>query len=234
MIAGEISLACFPTLAPRFVPALVSSFKQQYPEVAMQLHLVPQHELVDGLRDGKYDLGICYSYGLPQTIEHAGLTPDLYPQAVLSENHRFADREMLSLSMLADDPFVLLDIWPSNEYFLGIFQSSGIQPKVTYKVPSIDLVRGLVGFDLGYSILVTQHDDFRTLTGRRILTVPLKDAMHPSRMVMAWQGSNELTTLTRTFLHHCQHEMSKHVLPRGYSKSAATLEPNAKKPSRGK
>ncbi|MGV1768339.1 LysR substrate-binding domain-containing protein [Rhizobium rhizogenes] len=226
IIAGEISLACFHTLAPRYVPRLVATFKKLYPDVHIQLHVVTQLELIDGMRDGKYDMAICYSHGLPQTIESVALLPDLYPQAVLPETHRFAKFKELSLSMLADDPLILLDVWPSNEYFLSLFESASVQPKIAYKVPSIELVRGLVGFELGYSILVTQPEDFRTLSGKRVLTVPVTDRLVPSRIVMAWHGATDLTNLTRKFLHNCQQEISMPPSIKGESEGLRLVHSN--------
>ncbi|GAB4065530.1 LysR family transcriptional regulator [Ancylobacter sonchi] len=236
IVAGEISLACFETLAPLYAPGLIASFRERYPDVTIRLHIGAQEKIIEGLRSGAYDLAICYVQGLSASIDHVALLPDLYPRAVLPRSHRFASRTSLSLSMLADDDLILLDIWPSNEYFLTLFDEAGVAPRVAYRVPSIELVRGLVGQGLGFSVLVTEPPHGMTFDGREVVTIPLTDRMIPSRTVMAWHGSTALTRLTRTFLHHCQShiEIPAHIAPpEGYV--AAPIPPGfTSKPSQAK
>lgn len=204
--------------------------------MVIRLHIGAQEKIIEGLRSGAYDLAICYVQGLSASIDHVALLPDLYPRAVLPRSHRLASRTSLSLSMLADDDLILLDIWPSNEYFLTLFDEAGVTPRVAYRVPSIELVRGLVGQGLGFSVLVTEPPHGMTFDGEQVVTIPLTDRMIPSRTVMAWHGSTALTRLTRTFLHHCQThiEIPPHIAPPdGYV--AAPIPPGfTGKPSKAK
>ena len=207
VVAGELSLACFETLAALHAPSLIASFKQRYPGTILSLFTAAQERIVEGLRSGVYDLAICYDHGLPQTVERVALLPDLFPRVVLPSGHRFSEREEVSLAMLAEEPIILLDIWPSNEYFLGIFARAGVSPHVAYKASSLEMVRGLVGQGLGVSILVTEPVNAISFAGQEIVSVRITDPMMPSRTVMAWHSSTELTPCTRAFLHHCQSEI---------------------------
>ncbi|WP_131196898.1 LysR substrate-binding domain-containing protein [Lichenihabitans psoromatis] len=203
-VAGEIAVACFESLAPLYAPALIASFQREFPGVMVRLDVGAQERIIQGLRSGAYDVAICYSQGLPKSISQVGLLPDLYPHAILPMGHRLAGSGPVSLSMLTEDPFILLDIWPSNEYFLSLFKDAGLNPKIAYHAPSLELVRGLVGQGLGFSLLVTEPVNNTTFDGKEVISLPLSDRLAPSRIVMSWNGSSELTHTMRQFLRHCQ------------------------------
>ncbi len=148
-ISGEIVLACYEPIASSYMPELLSSFENRFPSVRVSLHIVNQNKIVEGLRSGAFDLALTYSAGLRDTHKSIALLPDLYPRAVLPADHALANREMLSLSMIAKEPLVLLDIWPSNQYFIGQFEVAGLRPNIAYKVPSMELVTAFVGQGLG-------------------------------------------------------------------------------------
>jgi DNA-binding transcriptional LysR family regulator len=203
-IAGEISLACFETLAPLYAPSLIASFQKLFPGVTIKLHIAAQARIIHGLRTGAYDIAICYTRELPPGIENVALLPDLFPHAVLPKGHRLANVGPVSLSMLAFEPFILLDIWPSNEYFLSLFEAKGISPNVAYLAPSLEMVRGLVGHGLGFSLLTTEPTNTLTFDGKEVVTLPISDQTVPSTIAMAWHDATELTRTTREFLFHCQ------------------------------
>jgi len=172
----------------------------------MKLHVGSQSKLIDGLRSGIFDVAICYVQGLPEGIDHASLLPDRFPHAVLPAGHRFAQMPSVTLAQLATEPIVLLDIWPSNEYFLSAFADANVEPRIAYTAPSLELVRGMVGHRLGVSILVSEPANHQTFDGIDIITVPISDTMPPSRVVMAWPVACELTRTAREFLTHCRAE----------------------------
>ena len=60
---------------------------------------------------------------------------------------------------------ILLDVAPSRNYFLGLFRAQGIEPQVVFSSPSLELVRGLVGRGLGFSLLVTRPHGDHTYEG---------------------------------------------------------------------
>ncbi len=203
-VAGEISLACFETIAPLYAPSLIASFQRLFPDVTIRLHVGAQDKINQGLRSGAYDIAICYVHALPPSMHHVGLLPDMQPHAVLPKGHILAKGAPVSLAMLAREPLVLLDIWPSNQYFLSLFESVGVTPRIAYHAPSLEMVRGLVGHGLGFSVLVTEPVNGVTFDGKEIVTVTLSDDVKPSRLAMAWYGMSELTRSTRAFLTHCQ------------------------------
>ncbi|NNA76453.1 LysR family transcriptional regulator [Pseudomonas lactis] len=214
-ISGEIVLACYDPIASCYLPELLASFKERFPAVKISLHVVHQHKIAEGLRSGAYDLALTYSAGLKDTHKYIALLPDLYPRAVLPADHILASHNEISLSMIADEPLILLDIWPSNQYFLEQFKAAGLQPNIAYKVPTIELVTAFVGQGLGVSTLVTLPEQIQTPSGKKVVTLALSDPLVASSTVVAWNRDKDFTRLTTEFVNHCKKEIKlpRHMRP---------------------
>lgn len=85
VVAGQIDIGCFETVAPLYLPRLIAGFRQRYPGVEIRLHDGEQHELVQGLTAGRFDLAIFYEHDLDGTIETEPLMPPQRPYALLPE-----------------------------------------------------------------------------------------------------------------------------------------------------
>ena len=79
----------------------------------------------------------------------------------------------------------MLDVEPSRTYFAGLLSDQGIEAKIAFSSPSLELVRGLVGRDAGYSLLVTRPYGERTYEGRRLAVKPIAEPCRPSEVCLA-------------------------------------------------
>ncbi len=113
-----------------------------------------QDQLYAGLRGGRFDLGLLYDVDTPDDIAPTALAA-FDPYVLLPGRHPLSRQKHVPLYALRDEPFILLDIAPSRTYFTRILAEAGITPKLAFSSPSLEVVRGLVGQGLGYSILVT-------------------------------------------------------------------------------
>jgi DNA-binding transcriptional LysR family regulator len=171
-IAGPLHIASFATLAPAFMPALIAGFGSLYPSVRMAITEGRQDELIEGLRHGSFEMALCYDVDLPDDL---GKTPlaSFDPYILLPASHRLARRDVVSLHELKDEPMILLDVAPSRSYFLGLFRAQGIEPHVGFSSPSLELVRGMVGRGLGFSLLVTRPSGDHTYEGTKLAVRPI-------------------------------------------------------------
>ncbi len=201
--AGELELGCFITLAPLFMPALVSAFSKQHSGVSISLHEGTQNELVNGLKSGRFEMALLYDLDLPDTITRIELSA-FEPYVLLPENHRLTERSALSLTDLRDEPLVLLDVPPSRDYFTGLFHKAGQEPNVAFSSASLEMVRGLVGQGLGYSLLVTRPHGDHTYDGCRIEARPLSHDSATSVICLARLAQTRPTRLMDAFTAFCQ------------------------------
>jgi len=202
-IAGSLEVGCFVTLAPAYMPGLLSALAAAHPGIAVRLSEGIQHELVEGLRAGRFELAFLYLLDLPDDIE-AELLATFRPYALLPAAHPLARRRRVSLAQLAHEPLILLDVPPSSGYFTGLFRARGLEPNVAFRSPSLEMVRGLVGRGRGYSILVTRPDGDRSYDGQALAVRPIAEDCHPGEICLARLAQAQPTRLTRSFADFCK------------------------------
>ena len=201
-LAGELSLGCFAPLAPTYLPGLIARLKDQYPDVVLKVFEGTQREVAEGLRAGTQQLGLVYDLDLPDGLYKTELL-DVQPQVLLPLDHKLARKKQIALSELAAEPMVLLDVSPSRTYFTGLFESQGFDPLIAYRSSSLELVRGLVGRGLGYSILVTRPAGDTTYDGQKLAIRPLSDKVEPSRISLCGLESVRPGVISQAFNQVC-------------------------------
>ena len=201
-IEGTLSIGSFTTIAPAFAPKIISQFMALHPKAKLRLEEGTQEHLFEGLRGGRYDLALLYSVDLPDEFMSTPLV-SLPPHILLPQHHRLATRRRIALRDLAAEPFVLLDIPPSRTYFLRILQSAGIEPKIAFSSPSLEIVRGLVGQGLGYSILITRPHGDHSYDGEPLAIRAIAEDVERGEIVLATLRQMRKTRLVSAFEEHC-------------------------------
>ncbi|WAC27416.1 LysR family transcriptional regulator [Ancylobacter sp. SL191] len=181
-VRGEITVGCFWTIATHFMPSLLSRFAETHPGISISLDEGDQQQILDAIISGRTELAISYEFARPDEVMAEPLT-ELPPYAVLHPDHPLAARERISLLELRDDPFILLDLPHSRDYFMSLFNTLGIDPKIAFRSRAYDLTRGLVGHGRGYTIQNVLPRTQVTHDGGRVVAVPLTDALEPVRLV---------------------------------------------------
>jgi DNA-binding transcriptional LysR family regulator len=125
------------------------------------------------------------------------------PYVLLNARHRLAAKKQVSLHDLADEPLILLDVLPSRTYFTRLLVSNGITPKVSFVSPSLELVRGLVGQGLGYSLLITRPFGDHAYDGEKLAIRPIVEEVEDGIIAVAALKSLRPTRLTSTFEEFC-------------------------------
>lgn len=171
-IRGSIAVACFSTLAPFLLPQLLDRVQKRHPELAVEILEGDYEQNLAALRGGRAELAIGYDLTDAEGIERE-LIGTVRPYVLLPVEHRFAGEREVRLSRLADDPFVLLDLPDSNDYFLDILRSAGITPNLKYRSSSYETVRSMVATGLGYSILNQRPRIDHTYTGQSTAVVEI-------------------------------------------------------------
>ncbi|WPP01684.1 LysR substrate-binding domain-containing protein [Pseudomonas sp. HR96] len=204
VVAGQIDIGCFETVAPLYLPQLIAGFRDRWPGVEVRIRDGEQQELVQALTSGSIDLAILYEHDLDSTIVTAPLMPPQQPYALLPEGHRFASQAKVSLTDLVLEPMVLLDVQPSRTYFVSIFEELGLNPHILFSSPSIEMVRGTVGRGFGFAILVTRPHSPYTYDGQKVVCVPLVEQVTGSGLAAAWLRRSQLTKPAQLFIDHCR------------------------------
>ncbi|MCQ0970497.1 LysR substrate-binding domain-containing protein [Paracoccus sp. TK19116] len=182
-LSGEIVVGSFPRLAMRYMPRIIASFRQAFPNITVRLIEGDHAELVAGLENSSIEIALGYDFARPEHLSAEELA-SLPPMALLSRDHPLAGSETISLSELASDPFILLDLPFSRDYFLGLFSSCGLQPSIAFRSSSPELVRGLVGNGMGFSLHNTLPLGAVAYDGSESVTVPISGDPLPVRIML--------------------------------------------------
>jgi DNA-binding transcriptional LysR family regulator len=196
--AGDINAGAFLTLAVRFMPALLARFAQLHPRVNVTLHEGDQEELVTMLRSGRIELALGYDFALTDELEAEPLA-ELPPFVLVSAKHRLARRRGISLRELAKEPFVLLDLPYSRDYFFGLFRSVGVEPRIVFRTRSQELIRGLVAHGHGYGILNALPASRMAYDGGEIALLAIDEPLPPTRVMCLRLKQIALRPAVRTF-----------------------------------
>ena len=182
--AGEVAMGCFLTLAPRYLPALLAGLGRDIPGLSVRVEEGDHDEMLAGLTAGRIELALTYDFGMFEGLEVTRVA-ELMPVAVLPARHRLARAAQVTLGELAAEPYLLLDLPFSRDYFLGMFRDRGLMPEVAFRSRSQELLRGLVGNGLGWTIQNVQPESPHAIDGSRITSLPLEPGLPPVRVVLA-------------------------------------------------
>jgi DNA-binding transcriptional LysR family regulator len=211
LVEGELTLGSFMTIAPVYAPKLIAGFQKQYPRARLRLEDGVQDELIAGLRSGRFDLALLYKLDMPDDLKVTELA-SVTPYVLLNANHQLAKKKQVSLHDLADDPLILLDVLPSRTYFTRLLESNGIIPQVSFVSPSLELVRGLVGQGLGYSLLITRPFGDHAYDGEKLAIRPIVENVEDGVIAIAALKNLRPTRLISTFEEFCV-SFFKHIHP---------------------
>jgi DNA-binding transcriptional LysR family regulator len=197
-IAGDLAIGSFMTLAPAYLPGLVTEFQRLHPGVRLTIGEGTQDALIEGLVAGRFQLALLYAAEFPIKLDATELA-SLPPNVLLPARHPLARLKRVPISKLGPEPMVLLDVVPSRSYFLRILRDHGIEPAIAFASPSIELVRGLVARGLGYSLLITRPPGDLSYEGMEIAVRPLTETVEPGRILLTRLPGVRPTRLERAF-----------------------------------
>jgi DNA-binding transcriptional LysR family regulator len=186
-LRGPLVMGSYHTLAPTVLAELLAAYTERHPGVDLDFISGSQADLIDNLARGELDLAVVYDVALPPTVQTLRLY-EATPRVVLPADHPLAADEHLPLERLASEPFILLDLPPSRENTMALFDLAGITPQVRFRTTDYELTRSLVGRGLGYSILIQHPSSSLTWGGRPLTTRPVEPRPHPVGVCLAWDA----------------------------------------------
>ncbi|MEK0364185.1 MULTISPECIES: LysR family transcriptional regulator [unclassified Pseudomonas] len=113
---GRVALASMPSFAGNLLPAVLGTFRQQYPSISVTVHDVINEQVMDMVRDRQVELGIAFE---PEPTTPLSFTP-LYTDrfvAVVPADSALASQAEVSWEALLQQPFITLQR-PSTVRFM--------------------------------------------------------------------------------------------------------------------
>jgi LysR family hydrogen peroxide-inducible transcriptional activator len=152
-VSGSISLGVIPTVAPYFVPSLLTSFSRKFPQVRLTVVEEITPILLERLRAGTVDVTILALPIRGSEFETAALlTERLF--AVLPKQHKLAARRSLSLKDLRAEPFLLLrDGHCFRDTAVAACDRARLHPQIVFESGQFSSLLSMVSVGMGVSIV---------------------------------------------------------------------------------
>lgn len=206
-LGGSLRIGMYQPMAPFRAPLLLQAFTQQHPEVAVDLIEADQEELSGLLADRDVDVVVSYAM-VPFRGVHTELLEEIRPHAIVSPTHHLAARrEPVPLAELAADPLILLDLPHTGPYYLGLFRTAGLSPRVRFRVRGHETVRGLVARGFGVAVLNQRIGLGRTYSGEAVHTVELAGDLEPLPVHLVCHPEDRDNPTVEAFMALCRQLM---------------------------
>ena len=190
--AQQLNVGCFHTFGPFFLPAIVRELTRCTPGLDLRLVEGDQRRIASGLSSGELEIGFLYDIDLDAELTREVLTEPT-PYVLLPEGHGLARSEVISPEQLAGEPLVQFEAPPSRDYCLSVFKEAGVEPSQRFSSASFEMVRGMVGHGLGYSLLATKPASAMSYDGRALVARPLKTSVSARPIVLAHKQAVDLS-----------------------------------------
>lgn len=165
-------------LAPGTIPHMLKEFGATFPFIIYN-RMTP--EIVEGLLDGKYDIGFCSDLLKSDEIEYYPIR-DSYIAVVVPKGHPLENRERISLKETAGYPQIMFSKTSGFRTLQEqIFAEEGIKVKPVCAAEEIEVITGLV--ENGFGISVLPYMDIVRL--HNVVTIPVKTSGWNSKFYIA-------------------------------------------------
>jgi DNA-binding transcriptional LysR family regulator len=187
--AGEIRLGVFHTLAPFFLPKLISGFLKKMPKVTIRPSEMSLAELDDALNAGRIDLALTYDLGNRSDGRASVNLAAMTPRAFVAAQHPLAKNDRVNVSELRGEPYVMLDGPGSRDYFEQLLSELGLSPQIAYTSTSMETVRSAVTAGLGYTFLAMQPPSSFTYDGGQLKALDVDPK--PTALTIILEGKQD-------------------------------------------
>ena len=170
--AGVLAIGTFPTAGSSLLPLVIKEFKTRHPGVDLTVLSGRFSRLVDALRRRETELSLLWDYEWNRiddptlTYHHLMNDPTML---LVSEHHRLADRDSISIGELRDEAWVVrADDHPVAQTLEKLCQQGGFTPRTIVFAHDYGEVQAMVAVELGVAIaprlaVLNPRPDVRTI-----------------------------------------------------------------------
>jgi len=154
---GSLGIGFFGTASGPFLPSLVQSYRQNFPDVQLQLYEMTPDQQLAAFDDGRIDLG--FSRKIPPDRRAEFEEENVYTDELgvaLCRIHRLAGQKVVRLKSLASEPFVQFHRKGAQTLFdevIAVCQRAGFSPRIVNEPDFMATVLTLVESGLCVSIV---------------------------------------------------------------------------------
>jgi DNA-binding transcriptional LysR family regulator len=170
---GVLSLGTTKAYARYFMPLMISTFHQNYPQIQIQLNEGSSLDMIHGLLDFKIEVAI---------IAKAEDNPEVHffpfsqeeMAVIVSRHHPLARKKTVSFKDLASEPFIMKEKGSGTRKLVEeLFEAENCTPNILMETSNTEFIKQLVQRGEGVSFVVKEAVAAE-LKEKKLATVPLK------------------------------------------------------------
>jgi LysR family hydrogen peroxide-inducible transcriptional activator len=199
-ISGPICVGVIPTIAPYFLPTILTTFSRKWPQARVTVVEEITPLLLEKLRAGTMDVAIV---ALPLDVRGHEfesfrlMTERLF--AVLPKQHALSRRRAVSLSELQGEPFLLLrDGHCFRETTVAACKRARLNPQIVFESGQFSSILSMVSAGLGVSVVPEMAVEKRP----GCCFIPLADERAGRTIGAVTLKGKSLTRVSQAFLAH--------------------------------
>lgn len=202
LLIGSVTIAAYSSIATHWLPAVISAFQQDYPQIRIRLMEGIWQEVSKWLDDRAADIGFfSYQEGMPYEWIPLAEDPML---ALLPKDHPLAGAEAYPLKECANDRFIMPALGCDDDV-TALFAKNGIVPNVQFTTLESFSVMSMVEQGLGMSVMN------ELITEKRICDVVKLPLDPPSQITLgiALHSKADISPAVRMFLKYAVRMLTK-------------------------
>ena len=195
--SGEVRIRFLHTVGARWLPERLARFLQERPGIRFTLREGQSNEVVSGVLDGDFDLGILGP--APTGVKELQIVPLFRERVavVVPAGHALVGRSSCSLHDLVDEPLIL----PRSRGGLrkvvdDAFSREGISERVAYEGDDFTIIQGLVEAGLGTTLLPMPLP----VPSTKVAVIPLRQPAIARTMALCWDRRRTLPPAAGAFV----------------------------------
>jgi DNA-binding transcriptional LysR family regulator len=198
-LSGRLRIGFVGSAKYSLLPRILPPFRKQYGEVSLELHEESNTTIIGSLEANNLDLAIVrVPFTWQSEIEYVMVEQDTFV-AVLPAKHPLAKKPRLSLTDIANEPFIhyKASVVPGlHALTMLLFQEAGFMPRVTQEAVQVETVICLVESGLGVALVpsVASRKASGRIVFRKLHRLP---AFASIGLALAYNPSHETATARR-------------------------------------
>jgi DNA-binding transcriptional LysR family regulator len=188
---GRLGVGFVGSVTQDVLPTLLRGFRDRHPEVVVTLSELSTLEQIEALRERRIGAGLLR----PPVGDPAVATMPLLEEplvAALPDFHRLARRRTVSISALADEPFVLIgrEVNPAfHDDVVSACRAAGFSPDVVQEAGEMQTIMSVVAAGIGVSLVPASVERLRR-EGDGVAYRPLRPSSVRLVVALAWRPAD--------------------------------------------
>lgn len=150
---GLVTMACVSSAAAYFLPAVMQTFRNEYPGIRLRVIDEPANQVLASVVAGDADFGISFMRTRVPEIDFEQIHVEAFVLA-LRKDHALARRKVVTWAELAGERMIAVARSSGNRQLIDdALAKTGVRPAIAVEVSHISTLLGMVEAGLGVAVV---------------------------------------------------------------------------------